>query len=90
MTGKKGMVGSGGQRKNAGRPRRNLQIDKERARKLTILTRYRSFINPAIKQEEDLLGLLIDAEWEAFNEDVNRNAEIALEGEREYLEKEQK
>ncbi len=84
MPGTKG--NSGGSRKGAGSPRRNLHIDKDTARLLLWLTKDRRALtnNPSLL-EEDIIRDLVQSEWSKFDEMYERDAEIALEGEEESL-----
>jgi hypothetical protein len=68
MSGVKGQQGGGGLRKDAGRPRRNLQLGKEAARTLAILTRAKRALlnNPALR-EEDVIARLIQDEWQELD-----------------------
>ena len=80
MTGQKQR--SGGARKGSGPHRRRLHLDKATAHSLSILTKQRQEVNPAVT-EEQIVSELIQAAWQELDQDYQEASERALEGERE-------
>lgn len=71
---------SGGVRRGAGPPRRNLQLSKADAKALHLLLKHQRTLrdNPGLS-EEALIGEWIEREWREINVEYTQGAELAHE-----------
>ncbi len=71
-----GNANSGGARRGAGPPRRNLQLSKERAKSWHLLTkRMRRTLNNPDLTVEDAVDVLVEREWREIDADYQGAAE---------------